>query len=373
MIINKIRNLVINKYRNWVRLKNTSDIFKSLGVTRSSLNNILKINQIYNDQRSYNQSENFDDLLFYKIEKLRQKHKISAFKKVYLSELVFKFATLESNMSLFSIDNIDNPFDSGDVIIVNNNDIFQVDNGLNKYLEIYRSSPNAIFIIWDFDNHHNIKDSCLLSLSCDFYIPAHNINFELLHRFNPNFVGHIIPCVVQWSRSFLIENSPLIMNTVRSNEPLGMHIKYDKFPVRNRNIKRLNGFYNSISFVDSTYHSLSAIARLEEWSAYKLHWIIPTYNDVPSRMFDALATGGIPIVPDFLRPHLRCKELEKHVIFYKWEDLKYPKKVVDLGLSKFDEQGKTGLTLRHEFALNNCHLDQRIQLILERVSNFLFK
>jgi len=373
MIVKKLRSVVknrLNGFRIWLRVKTTSKEIKNLGFPHFSFSKIKKIDKYYDDIRNYNQSNNFDDLLFYKSLKLSQKHKPGSIKKVFLSELIFKNVNLVNQMSLFSIDNVQNYFKEGDVVIVNNNDVFQTDDGLNKYLAIYSSSPDAIFIIWDFDNHHNIKDASLLSLLCDFYIPAHIINSELLVRFNPNFVGHVMPCVIQWSRAFLVENSSKIIDSVRSNDPLGMHIKYDKFPVRNRNVQRLNNFYNSISFVDFSYHALSSLARLEEWSTYKLHWVIPTYNDVPSRIFDALITGGIPLVPDYLKYQLVDNELINFVLFYKWEDLKDPRKIIDLALTQFDELGREGCIQRYEYALNNCHVDQRIELILQRVSDF---
>lgn len=59
------------------------------------------------------------------------------------------------------------------------------------------------------------------------------------------------------------------------------------------------------------------------------------------------------------------------VVFYTLDSLRNPKEILYLEKSKFEDGGRQGLISRNEYAMNNAHIDQRIDQILERVTNFL--
>ena len=53
--------------------------------------------------------------------------------------------------------------------------------------------------------------------------------------------------------------------------------------------------------------------RLRQWCSHKAHWMV--MNDVPMRLFDALTTGGIAIMPDSLKHMAIVRELAEHIVF----------------------------------------------------------
>ena len=95
---------------------------------------------------------------------------------------------------------------------------------------------------------------------------------------------------------------------------------------------------------------------------------MPVLNDVPIRIFDALITGGIPIVPESMRSLSPVNGIpEGHILFFHPEHVLQPQKIVDAALKKFDESGSDGLIARHRYALDHHHGLTRIDEILSYI------
>lgn len=250
------------------------------------------------------------------------------------------------------------------VVIVNNNDIGTA-NGSATYVDFYQHCEKTVFVAWDWDNHHWLELSSLLAAHSDIYAPAHHENLYLLSRFNAAIAGPVYCSTVQWPRRLLADSLPHILTTARSNEPLGKHIPYGPFSFRNRVVSTLHQHHDSIGFSDRSFHVRTPQERLQEWAAHKLHWIVPVLNDVAIRIFDALSTGGIPIVPESMRylPPI-CDIGRDHILFCGPEDIMNPKALVEHGNALFDARGADGMAERHRFALDNHHGDQRMRDIL---------
>lgn len=254
------------------------------------------------------------------------------------------------------------------IVVVNNNDVaFQ--EGMPHYAEFYTRSNRTIFVAWDFDNHHWLELSTFLAAHSDLYLPAHHENLYLLTRYNWLTAGPIYAGTIQWSRRFLTEHLPLMLTAERSDAPLGMHIPYPAFRFRMQVIATLNQHYPSIGFSDSTFHERTTEDRLKEWYSHKCHWVVPVLNDVPIRMFDALVTGGIPIVPESLRFLSPVNEISRdHILFYGPQDILEPKKIVAKANEIFDEGGVDKMVERHIYALNYHHATTKIHQILTNAS-----
>jgi hypothetical protein len=252
----------------------------------------------------------------------------------------------------------------GSVVLLNNNDV-AFGNGALHYADFYNNCQNTIFLIWDWDNHHWMDSSLFLAVHSDLYFPAHNENMYLLSRLNWLIAGPV-PCgTIQWSRPYLAQSLALILQIVRKDEPLGMHVFYPQFNFRNQTVVTLKQYYETIGFSNAAFHNRSAEDRLNEWCAHKSHWIIPVLNDVPLRIFDALVTGGIPIVPEslrFLTPV--CSIPRNHIVFYGPDDILEPRVVVARANALFDTGGAEGLAARHRLGLERHHGDARIETIL---------
>lgn len=253
----------------------------------------------------------------------------------------------------------------GAVVIVNNNDVGQ---DQAAYADFYTRCNKTIFIAWDWDNHHWLDLSIFLAAHSDIYAPAHHENLYLLSRYNWATLGPVYCATVQWSRQFLADNVAKLVTAPRSNTPLGKHIPYASFRYRNRVVSTLSQHYPSIGFSDRNFHVRTPDERLHEWYSHKMHWIAPVLNDVAIRIFDALSTGGIPVVPASMQflPPIRDISRE-HIVFSTPDDIVNPKPLIERAVAMFDAAGADGIVARHRYALDHHHGDQRMADILRAV------
>jgi hypothetical protein len=250
------------------------------------------------------------------------------------------------------------------VVIVNNNDVGSPD-ARSAYLTFFLNCVNTCFIAWDWDNHHWLELSTFLAAHSDIYAPAHHENLYLLSRYNHMIAGPVYCSSVQWSRKFLTENLTKVLSSDRSDYPLGMHIPYAQFNYRIQVISTVNKFYPSVGFSGRSFHDRTPLDKLEEWCAHKTHWISPVLNDVPIRLFDALLTGGIPMVPDSMRFLPPVADIpRKWIAFYSASDIVSPTSLVEYANKLFDDGGQDEIVARHRYALDHHHGNSSILKML---------
>jgi protein O-GlcNAc transferase len=255
------------------------------------------------------------------------------------------------------------------IVIVNNNDVGGAQAG---YARLYDACEQTLFVAWDWDNHHWLELSIFLAAHSDLYAPAHHENLYLLTRFNWVTAGPVYCATVQWPRQFLADHLPQMITTPRSDAPLGKHIPYGAFTYRNRVVSTLGQHYPSIGFSDRTFHVRGPEERLQEWYAHKSHWIAPVLNDVAIRIFDALITGGIPIVPASMQHLPPVRDIPReHIVFSTPDDIVAPQSVVARANALFDQGGADGIVARHRFALAHHHGNQRMADVVRMVSEQL--
>lgn len=290
--------------------------------------------------------------------------------KIYLTDHIFhavRHKPKNSQIEFFNMQTAPESFENSIVILSNNN--VMVDNNLDKFITLYLKSPSSIFAIWDFDNHHWFALSGMLAAVSDLYVPTHADNLEPLSRYNNIMAGPVTSGVIQWPKEFLEENLNIITKIERSNDPLGTHIEYPQFPLRMKNLKTLHKTLPSVKLVDGSYHSRSMIDRFTEWCSHKSHWIVPVLNDAPIRIFDALITGGIPIVPRSLKYHRDVINLWDHILFYDYEDIQAPWEITNKANQMFDSAGEQGVLDRHRLICYNHHVDNRVETILKAIED----
>jgi hypothetical protein len=242
----------------------------------------------------------------------------------------------------------------------------------SEFVEFYESCHATCFIAWDHDNHHWLQMSTFMAAHSDIYVPAHHENLYVLSRYNWLTAGPVYASCIQWSRKFLTENLPRILTAQRSTDPLGMHVQYARFGFRNSVVKTLETHYPSIGFSRQTFHARTPQDRLEEWYSHKMHWIAPVLNDITIRIFDALVTGGIPIVPSSLRllPPVNAIPRE-HIAFCTPMDIVSPQSLVASVNLRFDQMGCDGMVARHRFALKHHHANTSIEHMLRIAAEVL--
>jgi hypothetical protein len=254
---------------------------------------------------------------------------------------------------------------AGAIVLINNNDL-AVGESAPGYVRLFGQSPDTIFLGWDYDNHHWMESSLALAAHTDLYFPAHNENMYLLSKINALTSGPIPCACVQWTPRFLADHLGEMLRRERSDEPLGMHFFYQQFAFRNQTVVTLNQKYKQIGFAERSFQAKSPFDRLAEWMDHKTHWIIPVLNDVPIRIFDALASGGIPIVPESLRFLAPIASIPRDsIVFYGPDDIFHPQAVVARALKLFDDGGQTGIAARHLYTLTHHHgADRLARMIL---------
>lgn len=249
------------------------------------------------------------------------------------------------------------------VYLLLNNDI---GSDLSRYVDLYTRNKNSIFIIWDWDSQHWQYMSCILASNSDFYLPASSENFFTLSHFNPHTFGPIFIGVNQWSRKFIIDHLPLLLKN-RLNEPFGPHVQYPNYPRRSRAVATLNQTFPDIGFADNSYQNKSDLENLMDWGSRKIHWIIPVLGGLPTRAFNCLITGGVPILPSHLRNMPEALALNKERYFYDPIDLVNPVRLQDIAMTTFDNGGELGVLSRINSALESSHIDTKCEIILNSI------
>jgi len=257
------------------------------------------------------------------------------------------------------------------VVILNNNDVGQGATAA-MFADLSARCERTVFCAWDWDNHHWMENSTLLAAHVDVYAPAHHENLYPLTRYNACTIGPLYCGTEQWSRRFLSDHLVEILHAQRSDVPLGMHMPYGQFSYRSRVISTVHRQFPSVGFSERTFHLREPIDRLREWAAHKSHWIAPVLNDVPIRLFDALITGGIPIVPESMR-HLPPVSAipHAHIVFHGPLDVIDPSAVAARAAALFDAAGSAGVIERHRLAWEHHHGEQRLVQILHTVQDQL--
>lgn len=235
------------------------------------------------------------------------------------------------------------------------------------YVEFFEECTTTCFVSWDWDNHHMLEASTFLATHTDIYAPAHHENLYLLSRYNWLTVGPVYCSSVQWTRKFLMDRLPEMQASQRSDTPLGVHVQYPFFHFRNQVVTTLAQYYPSVGFKDinQSYLLRTPEDRLNEWAAHKTHWIVPVLNDVPIRIWDALITGGIPILPTSLQMVQPIRNIPReHIVFYSPLDIVNPQALIDRANTLFDKGGQEGIAARHQLALQHHHGNVSINHIL---------
>jgi hypothetical protein len=254
---------------------------------------------------------------------------------------------------------------AGAIVVINNND-FSHGQSAPGIMRAYGQADDTVFLGWDYDNHHWMDASLMLAAHTDLYFPAHQENMFLLSRMNALTCGPVPCATVQWSQRFLEQHLEQMLRTGRSDQPLGMHFFYQAFAFRNQTVVTLGKHFPNVGFADRAFQVKTPEDRLTEWIAHKAHWIVPVLNDVPIRIFDALASGGVPLLPEALRFLAPVASLPReHVVFYGPQDILEPQAVVARANAVFDQGGAEGIVARHRLGVNQHHAADRLSRMLD--------
>jgi len=310
----------------------------------------------------------FDSLAFSQHEKLLAKlraHDFTRVGHVYMGAHLKHARPIEPGRRYVALEEnfLDSPptdIPPGSTFLLLNNDIGK---NLMQYVAFYNAHPEVLFVVWDWDSQHWIQMSALVAMNCDYYVSASSDNTFLLSHFNPHILGPVFAGVHQWSRDFLLRRFDM-MTAPRAETPFGPHVHYAKYPKRSRAVAALAQHFESVKFADNQYKAKTDEDNLREWAGYKSHWIVPVLGGVPIRVYNAMITGGIPILPSFYRNVPEVAGLGTSPLFYEVHDLLAPQAINAAANARFDSDGGAGLVQRISDAMATQHVDTRCDHIV---------
>ena len=238
---------------------------------------------------------------------------------------------------------------------------------LKQFSAFRQMCPNTLFLGWDWDNHFNLHISSVFAAASDLYFPTHLANEYELSRFCSHKY-HLPSSSYQWGRRFLTDNMALLLRHDRSDQAYGRFKHYGLFGYRNAVVTTLGAKLPGVSLVDdlADYHAASPVEKLESWTRHKCHWVVPTLNDVSTRIFDALITGGIVLIPEHFRSDSAIKTLHgSDCLFYTEGDILEPQAITAKAIANFDRDGHDGVLRRHRDALDHHNLDSRMKVMAD--------
>jgi tetratricopeptide (TPR) repeat protein len=250
---------------------------------------------------------------------------------------------------------------------------------MDEIRKLRSSGYNGAMIGWFWDNHHHLFDNFAVSEQLDVVLPGHAFAAAYL-RNRQAVQGPSVPlCVTQWTGREAENLYASLVGLKRRDQLYGGFVRYAFAKKRNNLIEDLtNEGHKGVSFLEETnlakYFDLSSHDRFEEWMSHKVSICLPLAGDLSQRLFDALLTGQVPIVPSDVRdldavisPELQAK---LPIIRFNKYDASEVLAAHRLALDRFNSDGDEGALRRHRFVLEGHTFSARIREIL-RISQTL--
>lgn len=260
--------------------------------------------------------------------------------------------------------------DYKNIYLLNSNDCYH-NLKLNNYIDFYLNNPDDIIIVWDYDNHHWLHGSFILSAYSDYYFPAHDQNIYRLSLLATKNIKKI-PCAVQqFSRNDIVKYKDDILNCNRYSYPIGFHSHYKNFKFRNSVIDHFSKFSNSIGYtINNNYDANNVDRNIKDWYSHTTSFVAPVSGDLPIRFFDSLITGSIPIVPYFLNDEIKTLKFKNNQFYmFDLDDLNNISDIIDGANNLFYTTKNELMAERIDYVVNNHHISNRVLDILDFVVN----
>jgi len=233
-----------------------------------------------------------------------------------------------------------------------------------------RQLPDAVCLVWLFDNHLSQIGNLRTVMAADGYFPSHAFCADyLFNPYSPN-LGHLPAACLQWSRAELVEG--LAVPRLRADRFLAAFVDYP-FAARHEFLGRLGAVPEADLLLmppgdRSRYRDKSTAERLAEWCSYKSSVVLPVERDLSTRLFDALASGQIPLVSDAVLDLDRVipPAIQAQLPILRFRDGDIPALLAAHAeaLRRFDAEGEAGLWRRVGFVLDGHLLQHRLASIL---------
>jgi L-rhamnose mutarotase len=189
---------------------------------------------------------------------------------------------------------------------------------------------------------------------------------------------HVPLCCAQFGADEIRREIASDLHTTRSNKGLFNYVVYENAPRAHmmreweRELGDLAEFKLMPSNDRTRYWDLSRHERFQEWSSYKCSIIVPLVKDLSTRVFDALAAGQIPIVPEEIQDldSVCSRELQAQLGIVRIPALTAHDLSIGIqqAVGNFDALGTSGIIARSEYVVKHGLLGHRLLHMLQTLT-----
>lgn len=266
--------------------------------------------------------------------------------------------------------------DRPSIFITNNNFLYHRGPDIMSKLGKY---DNLVSACWLFDNHHQFNFSILYAEHFDVVFPAHCNGTEYLYG-RKALIAPVVPCpVIQWSRSSAIELYATLEHIERDDELYGRFSSYDgRITARDKflNLVGAEDFGRQIVSLKpdrQDWDTRTPAERFQDFMSHKVSVTTPINNDISLRVFDALLTGQIPILPYGALGLAASIPNEQQsalpVRAYLPNDVDSLRLASENAVAAFDRGGAQAAAKRHRYAADNHMLCHRVIQMVGEIMN----
>ncbi len=304
-------------------------------------------------------------------------------KPSYLGELDRVLRSGERNIRTFrsSQEFFDSDFCNETHVVVINNNFFPTTELQLRWRNYLKEPESPLGVLWSYDNHHSFANTIITHSIFDVIVPAH-ANYTDYLLTTPTILLPATPCgLAQWTPDVVMEGYEAFGNVERTDKlDGGYNLYFNRNAYRNAKIETISaGMPESnvrgVVFNEQRYWQNSDLDNLKEWMSHKTSVAIPVNNDLPIRVFDALAAGQIPLVPGWLGgfDSIISPALQRSLPIVKFldYDVSEIRRAHRKALKLFDQGGAEGIKRRRDYCLNTHTLNHRYEEILTKIENLI--
>jgi hypothetical protein len=233
-----------------------------------------------------------------------------------------------------------------------------------------RQVPQAVCLLWMWDNHHRYYQNLRTVLAVDGYFPCHSFSADYLLNPYSAHLGHVPMCCAQWRLPEIA--AVLAAAPPRSDKFLAAYVNYGgeahrPFLSRLQDVPQAELVLMSVPEW-GRYFARTKAEQIAQWCSYKTSVVVPVERDLSLRMFDGLVCGQIPLVSDAVidLDRVVAPEIQAALPILRFRDGDIPSLLAAHAeaLRRFDAEGETGIRRRHDFVANGHMLHHRLAAML---------
>lgn len=234
--------------------------------------------------------------------------------------------------------------------------------------QIAQTVPAARRVVWLLDNHHHYAWNRLIAAGADRVFACHSGHLDYFDQ-PPGWV----PCATtQWSKA---ELEALWQDQRGVDRDAQLHGHFGYYALASRRNRLIQALARELPDHDvrlhgslEGFHRLSSAERFRRWRVHKVSVCLPVGDDLPYRLFDALAAGQIPIAPTSMRDLDRAipPDIQASLPIVRFDDWTAPAVIAayHTAIAAFDRGGEAAAWDRHRYIVDQHRFAHRLRDIV---------